>query len=378
MNPSEVRALFPLLQQRVYLFSGGIAPHTTRSLAAIRRFNDRLTNDPGALYVDREEDLVPARRLYAGLIGADQDEVAFTDCTGTGSNIAIEMTDLRPGANVVFDEHSYPSAVLPWLLPSRINVERRFVRMRGGLVQLDDMARAIDGNTVAVSISHVSEKTGFRYDLGAVARLAHEHGALLLVDAMQSAGALQIDVHETGVDFLSCGAMKWLLGAAGFGFLYIARRHLDRMPPRAGGSGSMSHTTPWNGDSRYQPKPGADRLHVGYPNLIGAAGTRPGLEILTEVGMDKVEAHILDLSKYCIEGLLERGLTVITPVEEEHRAGIISTHMEDAGQAFEFLTRRGIDGYFYQTTLRVDPHIFNNREDIDRFLTELDAYIAQR
>ena len=377
MEPSEVRALFPLLEKRAYMFSGGIAPNTTRSLAAIDRFNDRLTNDPGELYGNRSDDYNAVRQLFAGLIGADPDEVAFTDCTGAGSNVAAEMVEPRPGANVVFDELSYPSAFLPWMLPDRNHVERRWVKKRDNLIQLDDMARAIDDNTLAVSISHVSEKTGFRHDLGAVARLAHDHGAVLLVDAMQSAGALQMDVHETGVDYLASGAMKWLLGSAGLGFLYAARPHLDRMPPHAGGPGSAGYQGPWN-MSEFQPKPGADRFHVGFPNLIGLAATRPGLEILTEVGMDRIEAHVLDLSGYCISQLLERGLTVNTPVEEEHRAGIVAIEMADAREAFEFLTARGVDGYFYQTTLRVDPHIFNNRDDIDRFLAELDAYLAQR
>lgn len=117
--------------------------------------------------------------------------------------------------------------VYPWMLPHRSHVELRFVKRRDGLIHLEDLARVIDDRTIAVSITHVSELTGFRHDLTAVAQLAHEHGASLIVDAMQSAGALQIDVHEAEVDFLSCGTMKWLLGPPGVGFLYVARRHLD-------------------------------------------------------------------------------------------------------------------------------------------------------
>ena len=379
MTPNEVRELFPVLKTRAYMFSGGIAPNTTRALAAIDEFNDKLTNDPGELYRHTREDFDIVRKLFADLIGADEDEIAVTDSTGAGSNLAVELIDPVPGSNVVFDASAYPSAAYPWMLPPRDHVERRFVDYRDGIIHLDDLAAVIDDNTIAVSVSHVSQETGFRYDLAALAKLAHDHGAVLCVDAMQSAGALRIKVHEEDVDFLATGAMKWLMGSAGVGFFYAARRHLDRMPPHAGGPGAQTDNRPWR-EREFNPKPGADRLHVGMPNLLGLAATRPGLEILHEIGMDVVEAHVLDLSGYCISQLRERGLTVVTPFEEKYRAGIVSIQMkddDDAQAADEFLTSRGVDGYHHLGVLRVDPHVFNNRDDIDRFLKEFDAYLAQ-
>ena len=379
MNPSDVRKLFPVMERRAYIFSGGIAPHSTLSLAALDRFNDLLTNDPGELYRRYHEEFDVVRKLFADLVGADVDEVAITDCTGTGSNLAVDMIDPLPGSNVVFDESAYPSAAYPWMLPPRSHVDLRFVSGRDGIIHLEDMAEAIDDDTIAVSVSHVSQESGFRHDLKALADLAHAHGAVLCVDAMQSAGALDFDVHEEGIDFLATGAMKWLLGSAGVGFLYVHRSHLDRMPPHAGGPGAQPDSRPW-GQRRFVPRPGADRLHVGMSNLIGLAATRPGLEILHEVGMDVVERHVLDLSGYCIAQLLERELSVITPQEERNRAGIVSIDMRDernSQAADEFLTARGVDGYHHQNVLRVDPHVFNNRDDIDRFLSELDSYLSQ-
>ena len=379
MNPSEVRRLFPVMEQRAYIFSGGIAPNSTRSLAALDRFNDLLTNDPGELYRRYREEFDVVRKLFADLIRADVDEVAVTDCTGTGSNLAVEMIEPLPGSNVVLDESAYPSAAYPWMLPPRSHVELRFVPGRDGIIHLEDMAKAINDDTIAVSVSHVSQESGFRHDLRALAELAHAHGAVLCVDAMQSAGALDIDVHEQAIDFLSTGAMKWLLGSAGVGFFYAHRSHLDKMPPHAGGPGAQPDSRPWD-QRQFVPQPGADRFHVGMPNLIGLAATRPGLEILHEVGMEVVEAHVLDLSDYCISQLLERELNVITPHPERYRAGIVSIDMQDgqnAQEADEFLTARGVDGYHHQNVLRVDPHIFNNRDDIDRFLSELDSYLTR-
>ena len=390
MKIEEVRWHFPISKERIYLFGGNIAPASYETVAAIKRFTDELSYDPAGLckrlafYETVADESILVRRSFAQIIGAEEDEIAITDCTGTGSNFAVGMVEPLPGSNVVFDEMAYPSSVYPWMLPHRSHVELRFVKRRdGALIQLEDLADAIDDHTIAVSISHVSELTGFRHDLKAVAQLAHEHGAVLLVDAIQSTGALQIDVHESGVDFLFCGAQKWLLGSAGVGFLYIARRHLPYMPPHVGiyGVTATSLARPFRQPVQYQPKPGAERFRVGVSNLMGLAATRPGLDMLLDVGMDQVEAHILDLSGYCIEGLLERGLKVRTPVQAEHRAGIVSFEMEDCAEADDFLHNQGIDVWYcpgHQQMLRVDPHIFNNRKDISQFLSALDKYLAQR
>ena len=118
MDPGEARALFPILRERTYLFSGGHSPASTPALEAIRRLTDEWTYDMGGLYERLREEFDEVRRLFAGLIGADEDEVAIVDTTGAGSDLAIEMIEPRRGGNVVFDEWSYPSSVYPWYAPA--------------------------------------------------------------------------------------------------------------------------------------------------------------------------------------------------------------------------------------------------------------------
>ena len=261
------------------------------------------------------------------------------------------------------------------MLPARSHVERRVVKMRDGIVWQNDIAEAVDSRTVAVSISHVSERTGYRHDIAGLAAIAHKQGAVLMVDAMQSAGALDFDVHDIEVDYLFCGAMKWLLGSPGLGFLYVARRHLDKPPPHAGGAGALPDTRPW-GLREFRPKPGAERLQVGFPNTLGLAASRPGLEILLEAGMDVVEQHVLGLTGYLQEGLLDRGVELLTPLEPSRRGGIVSIRMEDSADADRFLADNGIDAYHYEDILRGDCHLFNDRSDVDSFLEALDEYLA--
>ena len=373
MTPEEVRLQFPILKDRAYLFSGGLAPTTTRTLEAMQRHIDKLTYDADEMYMHTNDDFVEARRLYAWLIGADQDEIVVNESTSAGSNLAVELIDPIPGSNVVFDEFAYPSSVFPWMLPPRDKVERRFVQPRDGIVHLEDVEKVIDANTLAVSVSEVTPGEGFRHNVPALAKIAYAHDALLLVDGAQSAGALNINVHDSGVDFYTTTAMKWLLGPAGVGFLYIARKHLDRIPSHAGYASSKGF-----GIHDFELVEGAQRFQLGMPNLFGMAATIPGLEILLETGMDKVEAQVLDLSGYCITGMKEKGMNVITPQEPEHRLGVIAAVMDDARQLWEFLYKRGVDTYYHENLFRVDPHVFNNRADIDRFMEGVDAYYADR
>ncbi len=378
MDLVEARSRFPILRERTYLFSGGHSPASSAARKAVQRLTDEWTYEIADLYGRLREEQDAVRGLFADLIGASTDEIAIVESTGMGSNLAVEMIEPRRGANVVFDEWSYPSSIYPWTLPERAHVERRFVPARDGLIEVDDLAEAIDDDTLAVSISHVTQGEGFRQDLGAVAEAAHEHGALLLVDAAQSAGAVQIDVHQQGVDFLAAGACKWLLGASGLAYFYANRRHLESAPPHAAAPGSAGSHHPAH-SSAFEPKAGADRLQTGIPNLIGLAASRPGLEMLLAVGMDKVEQHVLDLSGYCVEGLRERGLEVLTPAEPERRGGVVAVVMEDALEAEAFMAERKVDvfgGHTYNSTLRVDPHVFNNRDDLDRFFEVLDEYLS--
>ena len=221
-----------------------------------------------------------------------------------------------------------------------------------------------------MSVAHITPMEGFRHDITALARMAHRHGALMLVDGAQSAGALEIHLHETDVDFFSTTAMKWLLGPAGVGFLYVAQRHLNRIPPQAGyaGGGFDVH--------HFELPPTADRFQLGMPNLIGMAATRPGLEILLEIGMENVEAHVLELSGHCINGLLEKGLKVLTPAQAQHRGGVIAVEMDDSRELWHFLYQRGVDTFYDGNLFRVDPHIFNNQDDINRFLEGVDDYLS--
>ncbi|MDA1188370.1 MAG: aminotransferase class V-fold PLP-dependent enzyme [Chloroflexi bacterium] len=371
MNPAQLRAEIPVLKKRAYMFSGGIAPATNRTIKAMDDYMKWVTQDPDGLYLHTEDAMHDCRALFAKLVGADADEIAFVESTSAGSNLAVDMLTPAPkGSNVVFDEYAYPSSVYPWKLKGRENVALRFVQPRDGIVHFEDMEAAVDDDTIAISISHVTPGQGFKHDIARLAKLAHANGAVLIVDGAQSAGAMEIDLHKWGVDFYSTTGMKWLMGAGGVGYFYAAKKHLDKTPTRAGYS-SNEHGY---GLHKFEFKDNAERFHLGLSNTMGAVFSKPGMEQLLEVGTKVIEKHVLDLSGYAIRGMKERGMNVITPDEEKYRLGVIGAIMDDAEQFWKFLYDRGVDTYFAGNLFRVDPHVFNNRADVDRLFEGIEAY----
>src|SRR5438128_5366326 len=198
MTPEAIRQAFPITSKRAYLFSGGLAPAATPVRAAHDRWTDAWMYDPAAPYASYQQEWELARRSFAMLIGAEPDEVALVDHTSRGANLIVQMLEAPDGCNVVVDEYTYPSSIYPWLLAAKANTELRQVAARDNRVHLEDVTRVVDDRTLAISISHVSPKSGFRHDLAALSELAHAHNAVLIVDAAQSAGALDLDVRRQG------------------------------------------------------------------------------------------------------------------------------------------------------------------------------------
>jgi len=376
MTPEVLRHAFPITSTRAYLFSGGLAPAATSVRAAHDRWTDAWMYDPAAPYASYQVEWELARQRFAMLIGAEPGEVALVDHTSRGANLIVQMIAAPDGGNVVVDEYTYPSSIYPWQLRSKANIELRQVAARGHRIHISDIAREVNDRTVAISVSHVSPKSGFRHDLAALGELAHAHNAVLIVDAAQSAGALDLNVRQLGVDFLSTCAMKWLLGAPGVGFLYVAREHVERLePPQVGYAGVIRPAGTAVPD-RLTFRPGARRHEQGMPSLAGVAASRAGLDLLLDVGTATVERHVLELSGLCIDGLLSRGLRVYTQPEPEYRAGVVALAVANGEPIVAFLRERSVDVWTdpSATLLRIDPHVFNNASDLERMFAGLDEF----
>jgi selenocysteine lyase/cysteine desulfurase len=285
------------------------------------------------------------------------------------------MIDAPPGSNVVVDPTTYPSALAPWLLQSKRDVELRCVSAKDRVPLVEDFERLVDEKTVAVSVSHVCRVTGFRHDLHALGRLARATGAYLLVDGAQSVGAIQLNVHRLEVDFLTFGTMKWLLGPPGVGVLWMRPELMQRLsPPHVGPGGT---TLKWDGTkASLWFADTAIRHELSSSHYAGIDAALAGVNLLSTISAKDVEARVLELSQHLIEELVGRGIRVWTPQDAQWRAGVVAFETDDPDSLRLYLRRLGVDVWGYQADrrMRADPHVYNSHEDIDRLLAGLDEY----
>lgn len=362
------RSQVPITRSRTYLFSGALAPAATPVLAAWGSWSAAWREDPNSVYT--VEALVASSDLlranFARLIGADPTGVAITDNTSRAANIAIRALAARTGGNVVVDSSTYPSSLYPWYLGGKYDV--RLAETDGIRDAAGAIAARMDDDTVALCVSHVAPLTGCRHDLGALAAVAHRHGAMLVVDAAQSTGVVPIDVQREGVDILVSTAMKWLMGPPGIGFLYLAPTFLGEAPVLdVGYRGLEGSRAEWPRDRIPRVSADARRYELGIPNLPGVLAAKAGIDLLLEVGIDNIAAQVQRLTTRCLDGLVRQGVDIVTPRDPHRRAGVIAVRHPQAERVFDFCRQARVD-IGLAGNLRIDPHAFNDEADIDRFL----------
>ncbi len=373
MDLAAFRHQFPVLRTRSYLFSGALAPAARGVRAAWDEWSDAWEYDPNHVYTGpmmtgRMDEL---RSAFAGLIGAaSSSDICLTDNTCRAANIAVGVLAARPGSNVVVDDGTYPSGVYPWRAHGRHDV--RVVHTDGVTDAAAAIGAAVDDATVAVSITHVAPFTGRRHDLRALADVCHAHGAALVVDAAQSAGVVPIDVVAEGVDVLVSTGMKWLLGPPGTGYLYLAPHLLDGAPALdVGYLGLDTELGDWPVDRLPPLRADARRYELGLPSLPALGAAIAGIDLLGAVGVERIEAQASRLAGRVIEALAAAGRDVVTPAASEQRASVVVVRSDDPAAEFERCRRAGVDIGALSGVLRIDPHGFNDDDDIDRLLEAL-------
>jgi selenocysteine lyase/cysteine desulfurase len=372
-NLQSLREQFPIVQKKVFMNHAAISPYPKPVLKAMRKHMEDFSRS-GTISGDADE----MRKLFAKLINGEPDEIALVANTSTGLNIVANMLNYPAGSNVVVADLEYPSVVYPWL-KNKPKVAVRYVESVDGRILLRDVEKAVDDRTIVIAISHVEYANGFRNDLGSLAKIAHEHGAFLLVDAIQSAGAMRIDVRRDDVDFLTAACYKWLLGPAGAGFLYVRKELIERFEPPFVGWASVKPEVfetidlwdIWTLDLSET----ASRFEVGSPSIISFIGAAVAVQLLLDVGIANIERHILQLTKHLIDEMEQLGFKSQTPKHQKCRSGITNFLIDRPEERVEQLLKKGIIVSARAHGIRVSPHFYNTKEEIGRFIAELSSSI---
>ena len=322
-DPLGVRRDFPVVREGLYLNSAYIAPVPRPVTEAARAFAERKGSNPIPLD-EMLRKTGEVRGQVARLINAEPDEVGFLFATSEGENIVAAALDLKPGDNVVVDELHYETTfVLYRHLEETRRIDLRIVKHRGGRVTVDDFERAVDGRTRLVSVAWVSHQNGFRHEMRPLAELAHAHGALLYADAVQALGMFPTDVRAAGVDCLTSGTYKWLLGGFGVAPFFIRRELLDRV--RVDRLGAL-HVEKSLDDRRYAIYRSARKFEYATLPFAEVYQLGSALTYLERVGVDRIERHTVALAHELHEGLTALGFRLFTP--PGNRSSIVTVYLD--------------------------------------------------
>ena len=281
----------------------------------------------------------------------------------------------KKGGNIVSTRASFPSTVYPWKrVAEEFGAELRLAEHdENYYTKTDDILDLIDKDTAVVTLSHVEYACGQRYNLESFAKAAHDVGALFIVDATQSMGMVPINAQNTGADAIVASGYKWLRGTYGAAVGYIAPSIQSLSP---GIIGFRSHKDIWNMKAeRLELPEDASRFEFTTIHFGAALGLAASIDEITNLGIQKVWERDLELTDILIEGVLEKGLKIASPTNDEERSSIVSIRMP-AGFDTGEVVRKLQDNYGILVTnrsgfLRVSPHIDNNSKEIDFFLTSL-------
>lgn len=364
-DPLGVRRDFPILENgRTYLNSAYITPCPRSVPAAGAAFLQAKATRP----ITVGEMLSKAGTVlndFATLINASPSEVGFLFATTEAENTLANSVPMKAGDNVVVDSLHYDGALVVYReLEKRRGIELRIVDHHDGLVTPADIARRVDARTRLVSVSYVSSVNGLRHDIRAIADIAHGHGAYLHVDAIQALGMFPVDVRADNMDFLCSGTYKWLLGGFGVAPFYMRQSLHDVVPSDRFGIFQVESQTP---DYHFTLRNTARRydyatLPFAEVHQLGAA-----LAYLNTIGVPKIEAHTLGLTRRLERGLVSQGHKLFTP--PGNRSSVLCFYTKkptaDVRKAFEDAK---VDVTVREGHVRVSMALFNNSDDVDAAL----------
>jgi selenocysteine lyase/cysteine desulfurase len=364
-DPLGVRPDFPILENgRTYLNSAYITPCPRSVPAAGSAFLQAKATRPitvGEMLSKAGE----VRGQFARLINATPDEIGFVFATSEGENTVANNVPMSPGDNVVVDNLHYDGALVAYRqLEKRRGIELRIVEHRDGVVTPADIARRVDARTKLVAVSYVSSVNGLRHDVRALADIAHAHGALLHVDAIQALGMFPVDVRADDMDFLCSGTYKWLLGGFGVAPFYIRKSLLDRVPPDRFGIFQVESQTP---DYHFQLRNTARRYDYATLPFAEVHQLGAGLLYLEKVGVKRIEEHTIGLTRRLEEGLRKQGHRLFTPAGNRSSVLCFYTTKPTPAVRAAFEDAK-VDVTVRDGHVRISIALFNNSDDVDRAL----------
>lgn len=367
-NFAALRKEFPVLERKTYLNSGSYCALANDVKAAFEGYmEDRLL--VGAnwdVWITKNESV---RALTAQLLHAAPDEIAVTASVSAGLNSLASALDFSGARNkVVISDFEFPTNAQIWHAQEPRGARVVHVpRAADGYIPVENFAQAIDEQTKLVAITHVCFRNGAKLDIPGIVRLARAKGALVLLDCYQSVGSLDIDVKALDVDFAAGGMLKYLLGTAGIGFLYVRDSFTKTLVPTNSGWFAQTNIAAMDITAN-RPAPNARRFEAGTPAVVNAYAAEAGLKFLLSVGTPAIERRNYALTQLCMRKLQEIGWPSVTPTSNERRGATVAVPSRDSGGLSKELMKRDIVTSHRDDNVRASFHFYNNEDDVGSFI----------
>jgi cysteine desulfurase / selenocysteine lyase len=367
---------FPISKSKIFMAHAAVTAMAGPVAEAMNRFIQGHTED----FPDYSETLAlirQTRESAARLVHASPEEIALLGPTSLGLSLVANGISWVPGDEIVCYLDDYPANVYPWMNLRAKGVVVRFIEpAQVGELTVEAVERALTSKTKLVALASCSFIAGFRIEISAIGKLLRERGILFCLDAIQTLGAFSTTVEY--VDFLSADAHKWLLGPLAIGVVYIRKELFEVCRPTLLGAWNIQAPN-FIAQNEIEFVEGAQRYEPGVLNLAGVAGIKAAIDLLLEVGIDKVAERILSIRSRLVSGLAELGFTLLGANNgPANHSGIITvTHpTRDIASQFNRLSENRIVCSHRQDRqgnqyLRFSPHFYNTEDEVDRILEVL-------
>jgi len=343
LNSCAIRRDFPILEKKVhgkpliYFDNAATSQRPVQVLEAVENFYRSMNANIGRsiheLALRATEAYEQSRKVVSAFIGALPEELVFTKNATESINLVayslLASGMLRQGDEIVVTRMEHHSNLLPWAAVARIaGAKLKVVDVDSeGRLLMDDFERKLSGKTKVVALTHVSNVTGVVNPVEEVCRIAHERGALCLVDGAQSVPHFPVDVKKLDADFLAFSGHK-MLGPMGTGGLYIRGELAEKLEPPFPGGGAISLVDCTEDSCRAEWLSPPQKFEAGTPNVAGAVGLAAAVEYLRRVGMEEIAAHEKKLTERILSVLNDLGARVYGPLDTRDRAGVVSFTVE--------------------------------------------------
>jgi kynureninase len=353
------RDRFPILEHTTYLINHSLGAMPVAAEENLLRYAREWRERGARAWAEGWwETSTSAGDRLGRIIGAASGTMAMHQNVAVAQAIVLSCFEFEaPRNRIVYGEGEFPS--VRYLYQAQ--------RRRGAEVEIFADAAAvfdaIDERTLAVPISHVLFKTGEIQDVEPIVRRAHDAGALVVLDAYQSVGAVPLDVTRIGVDFAVGGSVKWLCGGPGAGWLYVRPELAARLEPTF--TGWQAHARPFAFEPEHDYAEGAARFLTGTPNVPALYAATAGYEIVEEIGVERIRERSMRQTALLVELLEGAGFEVASPRNPDRRGGTVVVRTPDAEAVHRELDARDIVCDFRPDAgIRLGPHFFNTDDEL--------------